>query len=134
MEMEQRILAVLHESWQENIFALLNTIIEPRGDPQEPILLQHALKTLLEREHIQLGLEGFVPRNPERFSGENSLKLIADLSDWFNFDRGDPHWTLARGDIKKERIPIVYVTESGRQLAHEIQMTRGYQWWRKIPR
>jgi len=45
-------------------------------------------------------------------------------------DAADPHWTLAKGDIKKERIPIILSTASGRQKADEILRELGYQWWR----
>jgi hypothetical protein len=77
-----------------------------------------------------MGLEGFAPRNPEELGKSASLELLAGLDKWFRFDVADPHWTLSRGDIKKERIPVIYMTEAGRQKASEILTQRGYQWWR----
>jgi hypothetical protein len=47
-EMEQRVLAELEEFWEQNVFTMLNTIIQPAGDAQEvaafriPIILSTA--------------------------------------------------------------------------------------------
>jgi hypothetical protein len=129
-EMEQRVLAELEELWEENVFAMLNTIVDPTGDAHEVALLQRALQGLVERDYVTMGLEGFAPRNPEELGKSASLELLAGLDKWFRFDVADPHWTLRRGDIKKERIPVIYMTEAGRQKASEILTQRGYQWWR----
>jgi len=42
-EMEQRVLAELDEFWEENVFAMLNTIVESTGDVGEVALLQDGL-------------------------------------------------------------------------------------------
>ena len=129
-EMEQRVLAELEEFWEQNVFAMLNTIIQPAGDAQEVAALQQSLVGLVERDYIVMGLEAFHPREVERFDKMASQELLASLGDWFKFDAADPPWTLARGDINKERIPIILSTASGRQKADEILRQRGYQWWR----
>lgn len=129
-ETEQRVLAVLEECWEENVFAMLNTIIEPAGDDREVLAFQQALQTLVERDYVTMGLEGFVPSNPEKFEKKASLELIRNLEVWFRFGPGDAYWTLSKGDIKKERIPVIYSTAAGRRKASEILMERGYQWWR----
>jgi hypothetical protein len=129
-EMEQRVLAELEEFWKENVFAMLNTIFDPTGDEREVTLLQEALRSLVERDYILMGLEGFFPSNPEKFTKSASLQLLSNLEGWFKFDSQDPHWTLSKGDIKKERIPMIFSTPAGRQKAGEILTQRGYQWWR----
>ncbi len=129
-EMEQRVLAELEEFWEENVFAMLNTIIDPTGDAHEVVLLQQALQDLVGRDDIIMGLEGFAPRNPEELGKSASLELLSSLGDWFRFDAADPHWTLSKGDIKKERVPVIYSTVAGRKKAVEILRRRGYQWWR----
>ena len=129
-EMEQRVLAELEEFWEENVFAMLNTIIEPTGDIQEVVSLQSALMDLVERDYAVMGTEGFVPSEPERLGKQASLDLLTRLGEWFRFDREDLHWTLSKGDIKKERIPVIFSTVMGRNKAVEILTERGYQWWR----
>jgi hypothetical protein len=129
-EMEQRVLAELEECWDQNVFTMLNTIIQPAGDAQEVAAFQQSLVGLVERDYIVMGLEAFHPREIEKFDKMASQELLASLGDWFKFDAADPHWTLAKGDIKKERIPIILSTASGRQKADEILRERGYQWWR----
>jgi hypothetical protein len=130
-EMEQRVLSELEEFWEENVFAMLNTVIEPAGDNSEVRLLQQALKGLVERDHVIMGFESFHPPNPETLSKQASLELISSLREWFKFDLEDPHWTLRKGDIKKDRMPMIYSTASGREKAFEILDQRGYQWWRQ---
>ena len=129
-EMEQRVLAELEEFWEQNVFTMLNTIIDPTGDAREVALLQQALQGLVERDYIIMGLEGFAPRNPEELGKSASLELLSSLGNWFRFDAADPHWTLSKGDFRKERVPVIYSTTAGQQNAVEILTQRGYQWWR----
>jgi hypothetical protein len=129
-EMEQRVFAELEECGEQNVFAMLNTIIDPTGDAAEVILLRQAVQALVERDYVIMGLEGFAPRHPEELGKTASLELLSKLDNWFRFDAEDPHWTLSTGDIKKERIPAVYSTDAGHQKAVEILTQRGYQWWR----
>lgn len=129
-EIEQRVLAELEEAWEQNVFAMLNAIIDPTGDAREVVQLEDALRNLVERDYVVMGLEGFAPRNPEELSKPASLELISGLNDWFRFDPADPHWTLSRGDIKRERIPVIYLIAAGQEKAVQILTQRGYQWWR----
>jgi hypothetical protein len=129
-EMEQRVLAELEEAWRQNVFSMLNTIIDTTGDAQEVTLLQQALQGLVERDYAIMALEGFTPRNPEEFGKSASLELLSRLRDWFRYDAEDPHWTLSRGDFRKERYPVIASTVAGRQKAAEILKQRGHKWWR----
>ena len=129
-EMEQRVLAELEEFWEENVFAMLNTIIDPTGDAQEVVLLQQALKGLVERDYVVMGYEGFVPSDPEMLGKDASLGLVSKLGGWFKFNLAGSLWTLSKGDIKKERIPMIFSTAAAREKVFEILDGRGYQWWR----
>jgi hypothetical protein len=129
-EFQQRILAELEEAWEQNVYTMLNTIIDPTGDDQEVALLQGALLDLVERDYVMMGMEGFAPRKPEELGKSASLELLSGLGDWFKFDTSDPHWTLSRGDFRKERIPVIYLSAAGELKAVEILTQRGYQWWR----
>ena len=129
-EMEQRILAELEECGEQNVFSMLNTIVDPKGDATEVTLLQQALQGLVQRDYVIMGLEGIVRRNPEELGKAASLELLSQLGDWFRFDVVDPHWTLSKGDFRNERYPAIYSTAAGRKQAVEILTQRGYQWWR----
>ena len=74
-EMEQRILAELEEAWRQNVFSMLNTIIDPAGDVQEVAVLQQALGELAERDYVVMAIEGFSPRNPQELGKAASLEL-----------------------------------------------------------
>ena len=132
-EMEQRIVAELEEAWEQNVFSMLNTIVDPTGEAQEVASLQQALQRLVERDYVAIGLEGVARRNQEELEKSASLELISKLGDWFRFDSADPHWTLSKGDIKTERIPVIYLIAAGQQKAVEILTERGYRWWRQKP-
>lgn len=129
-EMEQRVLAELEEFWEENVFAMLNTIVAPTGEAQEVVLLQQALNGLVERDYVVMGYEGFVPSDPEKLGKDASLGLASKLGEWFRFDPASSYWTLSKGDINKERIPMIFSTAAAREKAFEILDERGYQWWR----
>ena len=131
MEFEQRLLSELEELTEENVFALLNTITSPTGDSQDVAIIQNSLRTLVIREFVVLGLEAFLPSNPERLSKDSALELLSRLQDWFQFDAHNALWTLGLGDMKKDRIPIIYLTATGKAKAQEILGQRGYQWWRQ---
>ena len=77
-ETEQRVLAELDEFWEENVFTMLNTIVEPRGDRQEVPLFQKALHGLVERDYVVMGLEGVARRDQEELGKSPSLDLIAE--------------------------------------------------------
>src|SRR5215470_7772715 len=109
-EMEQRVLAELEEVWEQNIFSMLNTIIDPKGDPGEVETSQDALKGLVERDYVTMGYEGFVPKDPEELSKDASLALVSHLADWFRFDAGTSFWTLSKGDFRKARYPVIFST------------------------
>jgi hypothetical protein len=100
-EMEQRVLSELEEFWEENVFAMLNTIIEPAGDAREVALLQQALRGLVERDYVVMGLQGFSPREQEKLERRTSLDLISDLGNWFRFDFGRCRLDIEQGRHKK---------------------------------
>ena len=130
-EVEQRILSELDELMEENIFAMLNTILSPAGDAKEVAAIQSALRALVVRGFVALGLEAFHPNNPERLSKDAASELLSHFEDWFKFDAQTALWTLRLGDIRKDRIPMIYLTATGKAKAQEILTKRGYQWWRQ---
>lgn len=130
-EMALRVLDVLEESRTENVFAMLNSIVETKGDESEIRALQDALVELAGRDLILMGTVSLHPRRPAKLDKGGSLELIAGLTTLFRFERGDPHWTLSKGDIKTERIPAIFVTEAGLAIGDHLMRTRPYLWWRQ---
>ena len=129
-EVEQRVLAELEEVWEQNIYTMLNTIIEPKGDPGEVEALQEALKGLVKRGFVTVGFEEFSPRNQAKLDKQAALELVSHLGDWFRFDAGTSFWTLSKGDFREVRYPVIFSTAEAREKAFQILDERGYQWWR----
>ncbi|MBX9592508.1 MAG: hypothetical protein K2X43_24740 [Hyphomonadaceae bacterium] len=130
-EVEQRVLAELEEVWEQNIFTMLNTIIEPKGDPTEVEALQEALNGLVERGFVAVGLEEFSPRKQTTLDKQAALELVSRLRDWFRFDAATSFWTLSKGDFREVRYPVIFSTAEAREKAFQILDERGYQWWRQ---
>jgi hypothetical protein len=130
-EMEQRVLAELEEVWEQNIFTMLNTIVDPSGDAQEIAVFQQALEGLIEHGYVVMGLERFSPREQTKLEKQAALELVSKLADWFRFDAATSYWTLSKGDFRKEPYPVVFSTTEARDIAFQILDERGYQWWRQ---
>lgn len=130
-EMEQRVLAELEEVWEQNIFSMLNTIVDPKGDPGEVELLQQAINSLLERSLVAIGLEQFSPREQTKLDKQAALELVSHFGEWFRFDTETSFWTLSKGDFREMRYPVIFSTREAREKAFEILDERGYQWWRR---
>lgn len=130
-EFAQRILAELEEVGENNVFSLLNTIIEPKGNQDETAGMQEALKSLLMANLVQMRLE--------THSGPIGLPLMpaeamvecSDMSHWFTFDGASGYWTLGHGDLRDTAYPQIVLTAAGRAAAVQLLSRRGYQWWRQ---
>lgn len=129
-EMEQRVLAELEEVWEQNIFTMLNTIVDPKGNAREIAEFQQALEGLIGQGYVAIGLEQFSPREQTKLEKQAALELVFNLADWFRFDAASSYWTLSKGDFRKERYPVIFSTAEARERAFEILTERGYQWWR----
>jgi hypothetical protein len=130
-EMEQRVIAELEEVWEQNIFSMLNTIVDPNGDVGEVAMLQEALKGLVERGFVAMGLEQFSPREQVKLDKQAALELVSHLGEWFRFDAETSFWTLSKGDFREVRYPVIFSTAEAREKAFQILDNRGYQWWRQ---
>jgi hypothetical protein len=132
-ELEQRILCDLEEAdaVTENVFALINSVTSAKGAQSEVVELVTALRSLMERELIHIGLGTDDHRRIEQSSTPNSLYLIDELPHWFRYDSGTPHWTLSKGEFLTDRYPFASLTRHGRQRAREVLETRGFRWWNR---
>lgn len=133
-EWEMRILAVLEEAGEENVPALLNTIVDPIGVPEELTALQEALSKLVDFDYIRMstGLDAF--KRLERSSKSISLEIITEMQTRLIYDIRTRLWRDRQhhGPPYLEPFPYVVYTGSGRQKATEILSERGYQWWRPV--
>jgi hypothetical protein len=59
------------------------------------------------------------------------LRLVAEMPAWFKFDAGENYWTLAKGQIGKDAVPIVILTDLGKARALDVRINHGFRWWRK---
>ena len=128
-EMAQRTLAELEEFWRENVFALLNSIVEPRDDFSQVAEFKDALKNLVDNEYIVINYTE-INNEIENKDESESRHLADNLQEWFRFDEGRAVWTLRSGDLGSTRIPQVLLTPLGKGRARAILTERGYQWWR----
>lgn len=129
-ELSQRILAYLEELSGENIFTIINSILEPTGHAKEVAVFRRSLAELLEKDEINIAMRAFGSMGGSEFERADAMSLVADLPNWFRFDTNDPHWTLAEGDLRTKPMPAIYITDIGRRKAVEILTVRGYEWWR----
>ena len=130
-EIEQRILSEMEELRFDNIFSIINTVIDPTGYTVEIAEFADALRHLISQNFIDVRIEGFSPRDPELLTPHKLQELLTSFSDWFRFDSRRSLWTLKVGDLKTTRIPVIVVTPKGLLEARRLLAAQGYQWWRQ---
>lgn len=124
-----RLLATLEEPGEQNIYALLNTVLPGDGTPSALEAYAAALAGLLNSGHLELGLEDFYPRNAKLLPRDAGLELIARLPELFRFDGAASKWNVAAGEIHKQTIPFAKLTELGIIEARRILDDAGFKWW-----
>jgi len=131
-ELEIRILSELEEAGEENVAAMLNTIIDPVGDAAELTSLQGALEKLVGADLVRMSMTRDSAGRLRELSAEGSLDAITDLSSGLRFSREKKHWTDTRhsGPPYGDPFPYIVNTERGKEKGFEILDSRGYQWWR----
>lgn len=129
-EAAERILSELEEAGEQNIYAMLNTIIDPNGLSEQVNEFQEALRTLHQTGYITMGMEEFSPRIQQELPYAECSALIDDVKSWMTFDKADHLWSPSKGDYRTSQYPVIFVTPTGKAKAFEILDRRGYQWWR----
>jgi hypothetical protein len=131
-ELEMRILSELDEAGEEDVLTMLNTVIDPTGDPGELANFQQALYGLLDKKLVAIDLES-MPTGAISLSREGILTEIEGLPKNFTFISEGRHWT----DIREQGppyfqtpLPRLVIAETGEALAFTILESRGYKWWR----
>jgi hypothetical protein len=124
-EMEARIAAELEEAGQENIAAMINTIITPSGDAAEIAMLRVCLDNMVRGGLVTMALDLGPGKRLAQLSVDGSLAIIARIEPLLRFRTSDCHWTFATN----ERLNIL-ATQAGREQGFKNLEERGYQWWR----
>ena len=131
-ELEMRILSELEELHFENIPAMMNTVMEPAGEPNELTEMQEALRGLVMAELATMCAGRDTDGRFRGLSKDESLATIADLDSILRFDASRKLWTNSQrtGPPFSETFPFVLNTKAGKEKGFGILQERGYQWWR----
>jgi hypothetical protein len=133
-ELAARLVAELEEARRDNVFALLNTVIEPTGAPAELALYARALRRLIDDGKLTLGLEVFATDRDREFDIKEAHSFLDDFPRWFRFEtsaRDGPLWLFT--GLRTDQSPFVSLTQKGYDAAVALLEERGYQWWRQQP-
>lgn len=128
-ECQQRILAELDETWEDNVFSLLNATLAPTGAETDVKEFVGAVNDLVVRDFAFLGWETFYPRNRSILDKSASINLVSKLPDLFQFHKDVRLWKLRGGDMRIDRYPIAAVTDKGHEWGRGILNRRGFRWW-----
>jgi hypothetical protein len=131
-ELEMRILSELEEAGEENISAMMNTVIQPRGEASELLEMQRALMSLVQADLVRMSMDRDASGRLRDLSQSASRDVIADLTSGLRFNRERMLWTDTRhsGPPYGDPFPYIVNTESGKEKGFQILDQRGYQWWR----
>ena len=124
-EIEKRILSELQEAGEENIAAMINTIIDPTGNADETTSMQAAVENLVRAGLVKIAFSADATRKLVPLSADESLAISVKIATFLRFRTSDNHWTWSQ-NMK----PHIVVTPSGRVRADGVLEERGYQWWR----
>ena len=131
-EMGLRIMAELQEAGEENIAALLNTVLDPNGEVTELKVLLQALNDLIQNDAIRIALpqkptEQTVPQRTMPLSKEDSISTVRRLNTYMHYSVDKNRWTFSQ-----DAHPEVVLTKTGFTAAEKILEERGYQWWHVV--
>ncbi len=131
-EMKKRILATLEESRADRANPLLNTVIDPTANPNEPITFEKSLRELFLEGLIDVGMTS-LPQGSEVLTREGALAEIGKLSLNYAFDASEGIWLDSRyggPPYYQTPEPEVVLTDSGTERSFEIVNQFGNDWWR----
>lgn len=131
-EMKLRILAEFDDRNSADVFDVFwATLPSSEGAASELALYSAALLALVSTGVITLGLGVYGLAADRQLDQQASLDLVAELPGWFKFDPAKRTWTLAKGQIGKDAVPIVILTDLGKARALDVRINHGFRWWRK---
>lgn len=132
-EFEMRILSELEEAGEEDAVAMLNTIVEIKGDQLEIAEFQQALRQLLGRHFVEIDME-FVSSGSRILPNEDAAREVESLREYYKFSEEDGHWVDVRESgppYFHTPLPRLILTDAGKSKCVEILEARGGKWWRR---
>lgn len=114
-----KIFVELEELHVQNIFSLLNTVIEPTGNVQELHDYRDVLIDWASNGYIVIGVDD-KDRADEDLNAGQTVEFLGRLEELFRFDEEGAHWTLRDGDVRTTELPAVILTDKGLQKAIEV--------------
>ena len=125
-EIEDRLLSELHESGEEELVTLLNTVFDCTGEVSERTAFCLAMISLIETGAIAVARES-EGRPLKEMPRSRSIEQVKLAISALMFDIGERYW------IDPQMTFDVYavVSSAGSERAHRILSERGYQWWRR---
>lgn len=123
-ELECRVLSVLQEAGEENIAALVNTVLRPDGSPTELYEIGSALVSLIKASLVCMALHRNPARTWQELSNDESVSIARRLNEFLTFRAEDKRWTWSTSSK-----PHVLSTEKGGALSDEVLSEYGYRWW-----
>jgi hypothetical protein len=131
-ELAMRILSELEEAGEENVTAMLNTVVDGTGTEEQISSYQQALRELVQADLARMSIERDVSRRLVRASSLTSEEQIEGIASFLVFDHQAQRWRDRRrtGPPFIDPFPHIVCTSSGKQKGFEILDKRGYQWWR----
>lgn len=127
-EIGARILASLEESWEDNVFTLINTVYHP---PSSADVIEYcsAIRYLKQRELVSFSWRILSPGDCPGLTESETSALLDSLEDWFVLGE-DGNWTCGKGEIRTTVIPQLFIGEGGgAELAEKLVHDRGFEWW-----
>ncbi len=130
-ELAMRILSELEEAGEENVAAMLNTVIAGTGSETEISDYQQALRELIHAGLAAMSIERDATRRLTRASRELSDEQINGISAFLEFDDQRALWSDSRikGPPFGQKFPLIVITEAGREKSVQILKDRGHGWW-----
>lgn len=126
-EVCNRLLATLEESWEQNIFTLINTVFEP---PSRSDLVEfcEAVRSLHRKGLAQFSWDTVKPGRCPPMSEAETVEFLRSMESWFVL-ADDGYWTCSKGDFGRMNIPQVVIGEAGALIGLKLEYERGTEWW-----
>ncbi len=133
-EMQERLLSELEEAGQDNVCALLNTVLHQRDDIGLPGYLPMLIKSVCGLIRDDFVRVGHAPNGFGRLvdlSAHESIAVMTDVRERLTFSQSLGRWSTS---LHHDRSPELVLTSHGYIRARMILSRRGYQWWVPIKR
>lgn len=114
-----RIFVELEELRVQNIYSLMNTVFNSKGDMQDLYTYRDALAEFADKGYIVIGVDD-KDRAHEDLNSEQTIEFLSHLDELFRYDENTSYWTMRDGDPRTTELPAVILTDKGLQKAIDV--------------